>query len=200
MKAGFFILILSLLINVARAAAPERPGEQVRATTDKIIAILKRPDLQGEAKRAERHRLIREEIETRFDWDKIARSCLGRHWPKLSKQQQAEFMDAFKQFLEHTYLDRIEPYYDQLERIDYQGERIAENIYASVRTSVVTKQKIDHPVEYRLEKSQGGLWRVYDVVIEGVSLVKNYRTQFDEIMTRSSFDGLLSELKSKNAS
>ena len=198
------IVLLALLglfgLAASAFANPDRPMAQVRGTADKIIGILKDPNLQGEEKRTERHRLIRQELEQRFDWNAICRSCVGRHWSKLSKEQQGQFMDLFKQFLERTYLDRVEPYYDQLERIDYQGERILESNYASVKTVVVTKQKIEHPVEYRLQKAPSGEWQVYDVVIEGISLVKNYRTQFDEVINRSSFEGLLSDLKSKIAS
>lgn len=192
--------VLSLLfVALCVAANAMRPLEQVRSTADRIIGILGDPNLAGDAKRLERRRLIREELEQQFDWNSICRSCLGRHWPKLTREQQKEFMDVFKQFLERTYLDRIEPYYSELERIEYQGEKIVENDYASVKTVVVTKQKIEHPVEYRLQKTSAGSWQVYDAVIEGVSLVKNYRTQFDEILTRSSFTDLMNDLRAKMA-
>ena len=90
---------------------------------------------------------------------------------------------------------KIEPYYQELEKINYQSEKILDT-FASVKTVIVTRQKVEHPVEYRLEQSQTG-WRIYDIVIEGVSLVKNYRTQFDEIITKSSYEALLKELRSK---
>lgn len=197
--SGRLLLVLLLAIISTAAQAAERPLDLVRATADKIIGVLNDPDLKGEGQKDERHRLIREELERRFDWDTICKSSLGRHWSKISPDQRKQFSELFKQFLERTYLDRIEPYYNQLDRIAYEGERILENRYASVRTTVITTQKIEHPVEYRLEKSSAGGWRVYDVVIEGVSLTKNYRTQFDELMTRSSFQGLLDDLKAKIA-
>jgi phospholipid transport system substrate-binding protein len=184
-----------LFVEVAAFAG--KPVEQVRATADRIMALLSDPKLQGEGKRGEKLRLIREELEECFNWDTICRSCLGRHWSKFSREQQKEFTNLFKQFLEGTYIGQIEPYYNELDRIEYQGERIVDNQFASVKTVVVTKQKIEHPVEYRLEKAGASQWRVYDVVIEGVSLVKNYRTQFDEMIGRSSPDGLLNELRSK---
>jgi phospholipid transport system substrate-binding protein len=199
MKLAASLLAGSLLLLLAASARPDRPLDLVRATADKIISILNDPSLQGEPKRAERHRLLRQELEQRFDWPTICRSCLARHWSKLTAAQQKEFTDLFKDFLERTYLDRIEPYYNELDRIDYEGERILEVRYASVRTVVVTKQKIEHPVEYRLEKKATGDWLVYDVVIEGVSLVKNYRTQFDEIIAKSSYQGLIDDLKAKIA-
>jgi phospholipid transport system substrate-binding protein len=198
MRLAWSVLFSTLLVLLA-AAPPDRPLEQVRATAEKILSILRDPNLQGDSKRTERRKVIRQELERRFDWNTICRSCLGRHWSKLSRDQQREFMELFRDFLQRIYLDRIEPYYDQLDHIDYQGERILEGNYASVKTVVATKQRIDHPVEYRLEKSETEGWRVYDVVIEGVSLVKNYRTQFDEIITRSSYQGLVNDLKAKVA-
>lgn len=199
MKLGNFLLACFLFLLLAASGRPDRPLDQVRNTADKVIAILTDPNLQGDAKRTERHRLLRQELEERFDWTTICRSCLGRHWSSLTRDQQREFMELFKQFLERTYLDRIEPYYNELDHIDYQGERILDSDYASVKTLVVTKQKIDHPVEYRLQKASSGNWRVYDVVIEGVSLVRNYRTQFDEIITKSSYQGLVNDLKAKTS-
>jgi phospholipid transport system substrate-binding protein len=194
---AFVALWLGLLL--APSIRADQPSDQVRRTADKIISILNDPSLQGEPKRAERHRQIRQELEERFDWNSICRSSIGRHWAKLTPEQQKEFIELFKHFLETTYLDRIEPYYNELDKIDYHGERILENNYASVKTVITTKRKLEHPVEYRLEKSPRGDWRVYDVIIEGVSLVKNYRTQFDEIIIRSSYQGLVSELKAKIA-
>ena len=186
-----------LLVGLLQAAPAGRPIDQVKSTADKVIALLNDPNLKGQEKSAERHRLIREQLEERFDWANICRSCLGHHWSKLSRDQQSEFIELFKIFLERTYLDRIEPSYSQLDRIDYQGERILEDKFASVKTVVMTKQKVDHPVEYRLEKAASGTWRVYDIIIEGVSLVKNYRTQFDEIIGKSSYEGLINDLKAK---
>lgn len=190
---------LILLLLSAATALAARPLEEIKSTTDKIISILNDTSLQGEENRQERHQKLRNELEQHFNWVSICRSCLARHWSKLSAAEQKEFIDLFKQFLERTYLDRIEPYYNQLDKIDYLGERIIENNYASVRSVITTKQKIDHPVEYRLEKSSAGAWLVYDVVIEGVSLVKNYRTQFDEIISKSSYQGLVNDLKAKAA-
>ncbi len=197
MKCRPFVLAILGLALLGAAVAPDRPLSQVRSTADKIIGILNDPALQKEEKRSERHRLIRKELEERFDWATICRSCLGRYWTKLSPKERDEFVELFKQFLERTYLDRIEPYYNQLDTIEYQGERILEGNFASVKTIVRTKQKIDHPVEYRLEKAASGAWRVYDVIIEGVSFVKNYRTQFEEILNRSTYQALVDDLKSK---
>jgi phospholipid transport system substrate-binding protein len=198
MKTAVSILVLSFGLTLLHAASVDRPTDQVKRTADKIIAILNDASLQGPDHKAERRRLILQELDQRFDWSAICRGCLGRHWAKLSTDQRREFVDLFKHFLERTYLDRIEPYYNDLEKIEYQGEKVID-AYASVKSVVSTKQKVDHPVEYRLERSSEG-WRVYDIVIEGVSLVNNYRTQFDEIINKSSYQGLINDLRSKTES
>jgi phospholipid transport system substrate-binding protein len=197
MKVPLKLSLLFCFVAWAANASPVRPMDLVKSTADKIIAILNDPRLQAESQTSERHHRIRQELEERFDWTTICRSCLGRHWAGLSRGEQNQFLTEFKNFLEHTYLDRIEPYYNELDHIEYLGERILDNDYASVKTVVITKQKIDHPVEYRLEKTASGDWRVYDVIIEGVSLVKNYRTQFDEILAKSSFQKLIDDLKTR---
>jgi phospholipid transport system substrate-binding protein len=186
---------LSCIFAGAPILCAGEPTEHVKATTDRIIGVMKNSRLAGEANKPERRRLIVQEIDQRFDWQGIARGSLGRSWSKATPEQRTEFLDLFRQFLEGTYLDKIEPYYAELSRIDYQGERIVDN-YASVKTLITTKQNVSHPVEYRLERS-AGQWKVYDAVIEGVSLVKNYRVQFDEIITKSSFNDLLKDLRAK---
>ena len=153
--------------------------------------------LQGEEHRAERHRLIREELEARFDWATICRSCLAQHWSKITKQQQQVFSDEFKNFLEHTYLDRIEPYYNQLDKIVYRASRGGEQLRFRQDADCRRRKRLNIPSSPRLEKSPTAGWRVYDVVIEGVSLVEDTRTQFDEILNRTPFDGLINELKAK---
>src|SRR5690349_10262243 len=108
------LLVPALLLLCAAAAREDGPLAEVRTTADRIIKILNDPALAGEEKRAERHVALRGALEERFDWPSICRSCLGRHWAKLSREQQKEFEELFKTFLERTYLDRIEPYYEKL--------------------------------------------------------------------------------------
>jgi phospholipid transport system substrate-binding protein len=187
-------VLLSLTLLSARA---ERPIDRVKATADTVLGILNNSGLQGDPKRAERRGLIQAELDRRFDWQGIAKTSLGRHWGKLQPADQKEFVAVFSRFLSESYVDKFEPYYKDLDRIDYKGELVIEN-YASVKTLVTTKQQIQHPVEYRLLKAAGDAdWRVYDVLIEGVSMVNNYRVQFDEIIAKSSFEKLMADLRSK---
>jgi len=187
--------VLCLFVPTAWAQSPMK---EVKTTTEKVLVLLKDPALQGEAKKNERRQLVSAEMETRFAWDESARACLGRHWTKRTPAEQAEFVKIFSQFLKETYSDKIATYYNDLDKIDYQSEKIIDADYASVKLVLTTKAKVDHPVEYRMEKSSASAdWKVYDVVIEGVSLVKNYRDQFDAIIAKSSYEGLLKEIKEK---
>jgi phospholipid transport system substrate-binding protein len=191
------VAALPALFALHAPAAPARPTDEVKATADRIIAILRDASLQGDAHKSERRRSMRQALDQRFDWTGIARSSLGRHWSKRSPAEQREFVKLFSEFLQRTYLDKFEVYYTDLDRIDYQGEKIIEN-YASVKAVVTTREKIDHPVEYRLQQpAPAQAWRIYDVIIEGVSLVNNYRAQFDEIIAKSSYEKLMADLQQK---
>ena len=184
-----------LLMALACAARADSPLAEVKATTEKVLLLLKDSKLQGDAKKTERRQLVRSEMEKRFAWEESARACLGRHWTKRTPAEKTEFVKLFSEFLKDTYSDKVATYYGDLDKVDYQGEKIQAD-YASVKLVLTTKAKVDHPLEYRMEKA-GDDWKVYDVVIEGVSMVKNYRDQFDAIIAKSSYEELIKEIKSK---
>ena len=184
-----------LLIASACGALADTPLSEVKATTEKVLLLLKDSKLQGDAKKTERRQLVRSEMEKRFAWEESARACLGRHWTKRTPAEKTEFVKLFSEFLKDTYSDKVATYYGDLDKVDYQGEKIQAD-YASVKLVLTTKAKVDHPLEYRMEKA-GDDWKVYDVVIEGVSMVKNYRDQFDAIIAKSSYEELIKEIKNK---
>ncbi len=187
--------LAALLIAFACVVRADTPLAEVKTTTEKVLLLLKDSKLQGEEKKSERRQLVRAEMEKRFAWEESARACLGRHWIKRTPAEKAEFVKIFSEFLKDTYSDKVATYYGDLDKVDYQGEKIQAD-YASVKLVLKTKAKIDHPLEYRMEKTSND-WKVYDVVIEGVSMVKNYRDQFDAIIAKSSYDGLIKEIKAK---
>ena len=136
-------------------------------------------------------------MDARFDWAAVARGCLGRHWSKRSATEQGEFVTVFSQFLINTYTEKFEASSDEVEKVEYPSERIIDN-YASVKVLVTTKEEVTHPMEFRMQEiRRTGDWRIYDVLIEGVSLVKNYREQFEDIIAKSSYEKLLQDLKAK---
>ena len=188
---------LALLLAFAITARAESPLMEIKSTTENVLLLLKNPKVQGESKAEERRQLVRGEMEKRFAWEQTARACLGRHWAERTPAEKVEFVKIFSGFLKDNYSNKIATYYGDLDKVDYQKEKIIDN-YASVKLVLVTKSKIEHPIEYRMEKSASGDdWKIYDVVIEGVSLVKNYRDQFDAILANSSYAGLIKEIQSK---
>ena len=199
MKIISFALAALMLFAGTAAVRAESPLAEIKSTTESILLLLKDPKLQGDAQKSERQQLVRAQMEKRFDWEQCARGCLGRHWTQRTPAEKAEFIKLFSEFLKDTYSDKIATYYSDLDKIDYQGEKIIDGDYASVKLLITTNSKVDHPLEYRMQKSgTGGDWMVYDVVIEGISLIKNYRDQFDAIIAKSSYDGLIKEIKAKH--
>jgi len=189
------ILLTLIAVGASLCACAGEPTAQIRASTDKILSLLGDPTFKTDAQKTARRQLIRKELDQRIDWATVARSSLGRHWAKCTRAEQTEFVSLFSRLLEETSIDNFESHYGELHKIEYLGEKIIDD-YASVKTQATTKDQIVHPVEFRLQKS-GKDWRVYDVLIEGVSLVKNYRDQFDEILTKSSYEKLVADLRAK---
>ncbi len=189
------MLLALVAVGASLRACADEPTAQVRATTDKILALLAEPALKTEARNTERRQLIREQLDRRIDWATAARSSLGRHWAKRTRAEQTEFVSLFSRLLEENFIDKFETHHAELDKVEYLGERIIDE-YASVKARISTKDQIDHPVEYRLQKS-GKDWRIYDVLLEGVSLVKNYRDQFDEILAKSPYEKLVADLRAK---
>lgn len=188
---------LAILLLIAIGAHAESPLQEIKTSTGNVLLLLKNPKVQGESKKNERRQLVRAEMEKRFAWDQSARACLGRHWAERTPAERAEFVKLFSEFLKNNYSEKIATYYGDLEKVDYLGEKIIDN-YASVKLILTTKAKVEHPIEYRMEKAPSGDdWKIYDVVIEGVSLVKNYRDQFDAIIAKSSYAELIKVIQSK---
>ncbi|HSL92880.1 MAG TPA: ABC transporter substrate-binding protein [Candidatus Limnocylindrales bacterium] len=187
--AAILALLLSLFPGNAIAASPT---EQVRGAIDRVIRILNRPDLKAKEKKEARRELLRAEIRPVFDFREMAKRSLGVHWRGRTPEERERFVKLFTELLENSYLGKIESY--KGERIRYVGERL-DPPYAVVSTMIVTSKEQEIPLDYRL-LLEGDRWRIYDVVIEGISLVNNYRSQFGSILQRSSFDELVGKLRS----
>lgn len=186
-----FPIFVLLLHSGPALAGP--PTDQVRNRVDRVIKILEDPQMKLEARAAERRAAIRVVAGELFDFREISQRSLARHWQQRSPAEREEFSRLFGDLLELSYVSKIELYSG--EKIQYLGEML-DGEYATVRTRIVTKQGTEIPVDYRLLR-QGDQWRAYDVLIEGVSLVGNYRTQFNSVIRRSSYDGLVKALRSR---
>jgi phospholipid transport system substrate-binding protein len=187
--------ILSLFLAGAMAVPllAANPMEEIKQTTDKILSIVTNPALKAPSKTEEREKLIHQVVYERFDWEEMSRRSLATHWAKRTPEERKEFVRLFSELLEQTYMKKVEGFSG--EKVLYEGETI-ERDYAAVKVKIVTKKDKDIPVEYRLKKV-GNNWFIYDVSIEGVSLVNNYRTQFNSILFQSSYEDLVKRLREK---
>ena len=186
-------LFFFMTLVIAGSSFAGGPTEDVRETTDKLIAIVSDPAMKSSDMTAERARRIRAAVDERFDWKEMSKRTLARHWKKRSDREKEEFIDLFGKLLERTYLDKVEGYSG--EKVLYVGEKV-DGKYGMVIVKIVTEKDTEILVKYKL-KNKGSEWLVYDISIEGVSLVNNYRKQFDSIMTRSSYEDLIKKLRTK---
>jgi phospholipid transport system substrate-binding protein len=174
----------------ARAGAPT---DQLRAQVDRVLKLLDEPALKAPDKARERRAAVRKVADDIFDFGETARRSLGRHWAARTPQEREEFVKLFGDLLERSYISKIELYGG--EKIQYVGDRV-EGDTALVNSKLLTKTGSEVPIEYRMLR-KGERWLVYDVVIEGVSLVANYRTQFNKIIQTSSFQELVKKMKTR---
>lgn len=190
---GVMCLACALAWAPGAGGAGSGPTEQLKGPIDRVLQVLEDPALKGEARAAERHRAVRQIADEIFDFEEISRRAMAQHWRSLTEAQRKEFVGLFSDLLERAYMSKIELY--RGEQIQYPAERI-EGDFAIVSTRLITKKGTEVPIDYRMLK-RGDRWRIYDVSIEGVSLVANYRTQFNNVIRTSSYDELLRKLRSR---
>ena len=194
-KGSIMVLILLslLLFTASPPAGAGEPTSQVKNTVDRVIDILKNKDLMRPEKKEQRRAAMRRIVGERFDFDEMSKRTLALHWQKRTQAERREFVSLFSDLLERSYVNKVESYTD--EKTLYVDESI-EGEYSVVKSKIITKRNVEVPIDYKLLK-EGGEWKVYDVVIEGVSLVNNYRTQFNKIIRSQSYEELVKRLKNK---
>lgn len=194
-RAGSFALVPAVVLWLLAAGdvAVGGPTNQLRQHVEQVLAIVRDPELQGKTMTPDRRAAIRAVATKIFDFQEMARRSLGRHWHARTPTERTEFTGLYTRLLERAYIVRIERYGD--EPIHYQSPTI-DGDHATVRTTILTNSGSEVPVDYRMHRDDNG-WLVYDVIIEGVSLVANYRTQFDRIILTSSWEELLQRMKEK---
>jgi phospholipid transport system substrate-binding protein len=183
-----------LLVSTPSQVQAGEPQEKVRETVDAVLAVLQDKSLQGEENTGKRRAKMRQAVFQRFGFEEMAQRALGQYWPKRTPAEKKEFVTLFGDLLERSYITKIESYTGE-QQVLYTKESIDKD-YASVRTEIVVKRDANVEVVYQLLRRDGS-WQVYDVVIEGVSLVNNYRTQFNNIISRESYEALVKKLKLK---
>jgi phospholipid transport system substrate-binding protein len=194
-KRIFFVsslLLLTLfpsLILLARGG----PLETVQAKITRVLEVLRDPALKAESAKDIRKKKLEAIADETFDYPLLSRMTLSRNWRKLSEEQKKEFIHLYRQILENTYMDKILSYTD--EKVSFDKEIMLSDTRAEVQTRIVTKTG-DVPIGYRVALTDGA-WKVYDVVVEGISLVSNYRAQFEAILSKDSPDELLKLMRKK---
>lgn len=193
MKKQGIALTLIILLIVPLSVYAGAPLESVKGNINKVLDVLRDPALKGESGKKTKRQKIRSISDKMFDYSELSRRTLGIDWKKLNTAQQNEFTDLYKCLLEDAYADKIINYTD--EKVDFSRENQLSEKTFEVQTTILTK-KADIPISYRVIQKDGE-WKVYDVVIEGVSLINNYRNQFREILMNKSPEVLIDTLKKK---
>ena len=197
LSAAVGFALIGLIALAGQPAEAGAPTDQVKASVDRIIAILQDPALKSEARSKHRRVAIREVASNIFDYPEMTKRALGRHWQRLSEADRAEFVPLFTDLLERSYISRIEQYSG--EKIAYGKEAVdPAGEFATVKTTFTPAKGPEVPIEYHLIR-RGDRWVIYDVFVEGVSLVANYRTQFDKIIQTASYQELVRRLRAGQA-
>jgi phospholipid transport system substrate-binding protein len=193
MKKQLTVCMLIALLVIPFSAYAGAPLETVKGRVTEVLDVLRDHSFKGESGKKAKKAKIRSISEKMFDYNELARRTLAQNWHKFNQEQQKEFIELYKSILEDAYVDKIITYTD--EKVMFNKENPLTEKTVEVQTTIVTK-KADIPIYYRVIQKEGS-WRVYDVVIEGVSLISNYRTQFKEILANKSPETLLDTLRKK---
>ena len=186
------LLILMLLLSPIQAKAG-LPLDTIKEHVNSVLDVLRNPALQGEANKEAKEQKIESIANQMFDYVALSRLTLGRSWRDFNKEQQKEFVSLYRTILKKAYMDKILTYTD--EKVVFDKEMMLAENKAEVQTRIITKSA-DIPISYRMYLKDGQ-WRVYDVIVEGISLVQNYRTQFREILANNTPEEVLKILRQK---
>ena len=187
------VLVTVLCLGGTDAIHGGEPLNLVKTAVDGAIAVLKDPKLKPADHKKERIERLKEIVNPMFDYDEMARRSLGAHWRRRSSAEQVEFVELFRAFLERIYSDKIDFYDGQ--KVMFGRETIDQD-YAQVDSTMMNAKGEESSVVYRLKRTDGK-WKVYDAVVENISIVNNYRSQFDRVISKSSYEELKRMLREK---
>lgn len=180
-----------MLVSSTVCRASSEPIDQLRVTMDEILGILKTDDSLYGGWPQKKEKVV-SVITQRFDSTTLARSVLARYWKKLAADERQHFIGLFSQVLEHTYIHKIKSYSDE------EVVFLKQKVYGekAVVYSQILKDQMEIPITYKVKKNKEE-WLIYDIIIEGVSLVKNYRQQFKQILMNESYSELVKRMEEK---
>lgn len=187
------IVVAAVCFECVGVAQAGEPLNLVKGAAEAAIAVLSDPKLKSPDKKKERVERLKEIINPIFDYEEMARRSLGAHWRHRSPAEQEEFAKLFRAFLERVYSDKVDLY--EGEKVAFGRETIEQD-YAQVESTITNAKGEESAIVYRLKRTDGK-WKVYDAVVENISIVNNYRSQFDRIISKSSYEDLKKMLKEK---
>jgi len=185
---------MASLASLTRAQAGA-PLDLVRTTVDRAIQILKDPKLSSPDKKKERVDRLREALDAIFDYEEMAKRALGYHWRQRTRAEQEEFVKLFREFLQRVYSDKIGLYGGEQVRF---GREVMDDEFAQVESTIIQPKGEEIAVVYKL-RQVNAQWKVYDAIVENISVVNNYRSQFDRVISSSSYEALVKRLRGKAA-
>lgn len=187
-----WLVMLLLVLSSAHGAWAGPPSDQLSAGIDRVFKILADPELEGDTKLNQRRTAIITVASETFDFGEMAKRSLGQHWAQRTLAERGEFVRLFTAAVEQSYISKV----DQrgAGKMTVQGEQI-DGEYAVVRTTLPLSSGQEMPIDYRMHNTQDR-WRVYDLTVDGISLVANYRAQFNKIIRTSSYEALVARFRS----
>ena len=189
------LLVLTIACLLTAATAFASVTDTVKKTVDEVIATVNDKELKKKANEQRRRAAIKRSIAAIFDSQEMAKRSLGKHWNQRTPAERKQFSELFASLLENSYAGKIESYNN--EKIVYTKE-VVDGEYAEVKSKIISAKQDEYTLDYRLMKKDATTWAVYDVVIEGVSLVSNYRTQFNKIISTNGYPELIKKLQAKS--
>jgi len=190
-----WILILLFVLSPTHGAWAGSPGDQLRSGIDRVLKILGDPELEGDTKLNQRRTAIVTVASEIFDFGEMAKQSLGQYWAQRTLAERGEFVHLFTAVVEHSYISRVDQ--QGAGKMTVQGE-LVDGEYAMVRTTVPLSSGQEMPIDYRMH-SIDDRWRVYDLSVDGISLVANYRAQFNKIIQKASYEALVAKCRSLQA-
>lgn len=191
------LMVVWLTGMASTAMAGDDPMSTIRNPIDKVITILNDPQYRAPGQESRQRDAIWDTMIPIFDFTEISQRTVAQHWNTFSDKEKSDFSDIFSRFLGNIYIDKIQGEYHD-EKVQYLEQNFHGDIYAEVKT-LILRQTTQIPVNYRMLKNNAGQWRIYDIVIEGVSLVKNYRSQFASLLQKNKPTDLIRILHEKVA-
>jgi phospholipid transport system substrate-binding protein len=188
-------IVLAGMLFLAGAGQSGEPTEKIRFALDKGIKVLDDSELKAEDRRKELVERLKGIVYPLFDFEEMARRSLGTHWRKQTSEEREEFVRLFTGFLQASYADKVGLYDGQ--KVTF-GREVVEGDYARVDSTVMSKNGTEYSVVYRLHRPAGS-WKIYDVVVENISLINNYRSQFNRVIVNDSYAELIKRLKEKTS-